>query len=222
VEASTESLDDDETDWESYEKDVTFERKGHATQMFKTEILEEVIGRASKELNSIFKQYGPLKIKPKDVPKEIHSDEVEFRHEGYKNDRGDIYVGEFRKNTSIREGRGLLLSAEDYLYEGFWLDDHKFGFGRILLANGNAYQGEWLDDASSGLGIYATADGLMYKGEWVNNKCCGDGFERYKDGSKFKGKFIDGEKSGKGLLRFADGKEYKGNFLNGNIEGYGE
>lgn len=75
---------DEETDWETYEKDVTFERKGNAINMFKEHILEEAIKHASEELQRVFKVYGPLKVKPKDIPEELNVNEVEFRQEGYK------------------------------------------------------------------------------------------------------------------------------------------
>ena len=86
------------------------ERKGNAKPMFKKHIIEEAIEQGPQDLKKVYKQYGPCKIKPKDIPDEVNFDDVEFRQEGYKNGAGDIYVGEFRKGTNIREGRGLLIS----------------------------------------------------------------------------------------------------------------
>lgn len=83
-EDSTGDTEDEETDWESYEKDVTFSRKGKALPMFKEHIVEEAIKHASDELRNVYKQYGPLRIKPKDVPNDINMDDIEFRQEGYK------------------------------------------------------------------------------------------------------------------------------------------
>lgn len=88
---------DEDTDWENYEKDVTFARKGKAKNMFKKHIVDEAIQHGSEELRQMFKKYGQLKIKPKDVPEELNQNEIEFRNEGIKNDSGDVYVGEFRK-----------------------------------------------------------------------------------------------------------------------------
>lgn len=76
--------EDEETDWETFEKDVTFERKGKAVNMFKEHILEEAVKHATEEMQQVFQHYGPLKIKPKDIPEEINQAEVEFRQEGYK------------------------------------------------------------------------------------------------------------------------------------------
>lgn len=132
---STEDEDSD-TDWESYERDVAFSRKGRAVNMFKQEILDEAIEHATPELKKVFEKFGPLKTKPKDVPAVINKAEIEYRNNGCKNEAGDVYVGEFRKGTNIREGRGLLISSENYIYEGYWVDDRKFGFGRILISNG--------------------------------------------------------------------------------------
>ena len=49
---------EEETDWESYEKDVTFNRKGSSKSMFKEEIISEILEHASKELRKIYKQRG--------------------------------------------------------------------------------------------------------------------------------------------------------------------
>ena len=193
--------------------------KGMQNQCLKNISLKKLLSKALKTWNKVYKQYGPCKIKPKDIPDEANFDDVEFRHEGYKNEAGDIYVGEFRKGTNIREGRGLLISWEGYMYEGFWVDDMRFGFGRMLINNGCAFQGDWKNDKSEGKGVYYSNNGLKYKGEWKNNKCHGKGFEKYSDGSKFKGYFENGEKSGKGVFKWADGKEYKGAFKKGCMEG---
>ncbi len=70
--------------------------------MFRAEILSEAMKKAKKELKKVFKQYGPAKVKHQDLPKELNPDEVEFRQEGCQNDKGDIYVGEFRKGKLFR------------------------------------------------------------------------------------------------------------------------
>ena len=184
----------DDTDWEYYDKDLTIERKGKWKNMFKEHIYDIVLNQVRPEILDIFHMKGPLKVKPKDIPPQINQNEIEFNHHECKNYSGDVYIGQFRKGTTIREGRGVLISSENHMYEGFWIDDQKFGFGRILLSNGNIYQGEWSQDVSRGLGIYCTAEGLMYKGEWVDNKWHGQGVEIYQDGSKFRGYFKNGEK----------------------------
>ena len=222
------SESEEETDWEIYEKDLTLERKGEAKNMFKKEIIKETLEHAPKELRKVYKQYGQVKVKTRDIPEEIKEDEIEFRREGIKNEAGDVYVGELRKGTNIREGRGLLLStsslknissSESYIYEGFWIDDQKYGFGRLISASGCVYQGNWVNDKSEGKGLFISGTGVTYKGEWKNNKCQGKGFEKYEDGSKFKGMFEDGEKNGKGFFKWADGREYKGLFNHGSMEG---
>jgi hypothetical protein len=162
--------EDSDTNWECNERDLTFTRRGKVVNMFKLDILDEALEFATPELREVFEKYGPLKTMPIDIPVELNIDEIEYRNEGCKSEAGDVYVGEFRIGTNIREGRGLLISSENYIYEGYWVDDRKFGYGRILIANGSAYQGEFEEDVSNGKGIYATLEGLIYKGEWKNNK----------------------------------------------------
>lgn len=79
TEHSSDDYEDSETDWENYDKDVTFTRKSKAVNMFKEHIIEEALSYATPELKKIYKQYGPLKIKSKDVPIEISEDEIEFK-----------------------------------------------------------------------------------------------------------------------------------------------
>ena len=219
---TTDDKENEETDWEHYDQDVTLTRKGKAKSMFNKEIIKAILENVGDDLKRVYKKVGLCKIKPRDIPKELNLEEIEFKHEAYKNEEGDVYIGEFRKNTTIREGRGILISREGFIYEGFWIDDRRFGFGRILIPNGNVYQGQWVNDQSSGKGVYSTVEGLTYKGDWKANKCHGHGYELYKDGSWFEGKFKDGEKNGKGHFKWADGKEYKGSFKNGSMDGYGE
>ena len=214
--------DGEETDWDNYANDVTFDRKGVTKNMFKQELIDEALELASDELKKLWLEKGPLQIKQKDVPEEIDPDEIEFKHIQVKNDEGDAYIGEFRKGTTIREGRGILISHENYMYEGFWIDDVKFGFGRMIVFNGNVYQGEWNNDKSEGRGLYCTDNQMIYKGDWKENKCHGTGVELYNDGSKFMGKFKNGEKNGKGFFKWIDGRQYKGYFKGGLMDGLGD
>jgi hypothetical protein len=138
----------DDTDWENYEEDLTIDRKGKSKNMFKDKIYEIALANAPADLKEAFEFKGPFKVKQKDIPPEINTDEVDFNHTQCKNETGDTYIGQFRKGTTLREGRGILLSSENYIYEGFWIDDQKFGVGRIIIENGNTYQGEWANDVS--------------------------------------------------------------------------
>lgn len=106
---------------------------------------------------------------------------------------GEIYIGEFRKGTNIREGRGIFITNRGDLYEGFWIDDDKFGTGRMIMKDGSIYQGHFKEGKYHGKGIFCSPKGIIYKGEWANNKCNGTGYERFKDGSSFYGTFQNGK-----------------------------
>ena len=54
----------------------------------------------------------------------------------------------------------------DYLYEGYWKNGMKNGYGRYIDNDGDTYEGEWLDDLRHGNGTETSTDGTSYKGEF--------------------------------------------------------
>ena len=76
-----------------------------------------------------------------------------YRHE---NDDDKLYFGQFEligEGQVQRIGRGISIDYDGSLYEGFWHDDLKSGFGRILSAeNGKAYMGNFFNGEPNGRG----------------------------------------------------------------------
>ena len=61
--------------------------------------------------------------------------------------------------TNIKEGRGVMLTADKDLYEGYWVNNQKSGKGRMIFNNGDVYQGDWVDGKSQGHGVFISTTG---------------------------------------------------------------
>ena len=94
----------------------------------------------------------------------------------------------------IQEGRGVLISGEGAVYEGFWKDGLQNGKGRIIYDDKSVYQGEFQNGVPEGFGIYSTFNGSGIKGFFQNGKIEGKGIEVWQDGSIYRGDFVNGRK----------------------------
>jgi hypothetical protein len=81
----------------------------------------------------------------------------------YKN--GDVYEGYFKEG--VKEGFGILISKNGDKYVGRWEDGKKQGVGKeYLVANEDFYQGEFDSDFRNGHGRLITKDLEVYDGEF--------------------------------------------------------
>lgn len=64
------------------------------------------------------------------------------------------YCGDTRKDSKVKEGKGVFLTPEGNLYEGFFKHGRQYGKGRILYSANALYQGDWKNGAPHGFGIY--------------------------------------------------------------------
>jgi hypothetical protein len=86
------------------------------------------------------------------VPSDINLQKCEKR-DPYKNASGNVYTGEWLKETQIREGIGVLVHANGDVYEGYWRDDKKHGYGRYIWTDGDYYEGQWENGELHGHGV---------------------------------------------------------------------
>ncbi len=102
-----------------------------------------------------------------------------------------VYVGEFRENTQIREGKGQFSDKNGDFYDGDWLNDRKEGFGRMMYCglDGNVYEGNWKNNEKNGYGelTYRKYSGSHYKGEFKNDFHEGFGTYQCHNGDHFEG-----------------------------------
>ena len=133
---------------------------------------------------------------------------------------GSLYKG-FINAKWHREGYGILYTADNSIYEGFFKDNHMEGRGRLYSNDGYVYDGEFYNNMFNGFGKLISLDGVVYRGTWKNDKQSGYGEETYIDGSSYSGYFINGKKNGKGKFTWKNENNYEGNFVNDELNGFG-
>ena len=69
----------------------------------------------------------------------------------------------------VRDGRGIYISRNGWLYEGEWRNE-KNGRGRMLLDDGGQYIGEFKDGLKHGQGKEIEANGDYYEGDFEYGK----------------------------------------------------
>lgn len=105
---------------------------------------------------------------------------------------GDVYTGEWRRKTHIREGKGKLLKKDGSVYEGWWKDDMQNGPGRFINARDETvFVGNWQDGSMHGEGKYTWKDGNIYHGFFEQNNIHGKGKYESADGRVYEGNWVD-------------------------------
>lgn len=92
----------------------------------------------------------------------------------------------------LKEGKGLVVSANGDVYTGDWVADMRAGQGRCQYASGDVYVGQWANGERSGLGECTFASGDTYTGHWLRDNMEGAGAMTGADRSPRPGLWIDG------------------------------
>ena len=137
----------------------------------------------------------------------------------YKDD--SYYLGFINKNNYNKELYGTYYYNDGSIYKGFFENDKIKGRGRLMLANRYIYEGDFVEGLFNGFGKLYTLNGLKYEGNWKNDMQDGYGVEKYSDGSCYSGMFKKGIKHGKGKFEFKNGDIYEGDFENEEMTGWG-
>lgn len=151
--------------------------------MFLNKALKSILKHAHWNVKDIFNKLGAFKIKPTDIPTEMNQENLEFRCEVKNLGSEGFYLGQWRKDTNTREGRGIMINSKKELYEGFWFNGKQAGMGRFINCEGDVYQGEWKNGNPNGLGILKNNEGMIYKGNWIKFAPHGMGYEVWADGT---------------------------------------
>jgi len=128
---------------------------------------------------------------------------------------GSCYLGEWKKETFLRQGHGSFIFANGACYEGYWYDDKAQLNGRKVYADGSAYEGDWVDNQRKGEGILYKPNGDRYEGMFDDDVEAGTGVYYWDDGGHFEGEWRDGKIHGPGVRSWPDGTFYEGNYANG-------
>ena len=137
------------------------------------------------------------------------------------NNKGDIYVGQYQAGKL--SGKGTYTFKDGEKYKGEWKSNKRYGQGVNTYLNGSKKEGIWKDDV------------FQYAQEWSVNvstlpACPSDQTENYHDcygtyvfasGNKYVGEFKDNERYGQGTFTWADGDKYVGDFKDAKMHGQG-
>ena len=109
------------------------------------------------------------------------------------NARGFKYEGEWKRIDGVikRHGHGVLTS-DDFLYEGNFVEDLFDGQGILTFQDGRKYQGHFEKGVISGEGEMTFADQSRYIGEWYNGQMHGIGTFYTVMGDRWTGNWCHG------------------------------
>lgn len=138
----------------------------------------------------------------------------------YKYENGDTYNGHYLLGK--KEGRGKQVEHDGSIYDGYWRENAKCGFGRMIHADGDWYEGEFKNGVQEGKGVYYSSDGVIISGDWINNQLNGEGEEIHAHRLTYQGGFKNSLKNGKGVIEWTDGTKYEGDFVDNELEGKGK
>ncbi len=139
-------------------------------------------------------------------------------------ENGDVYVGEWNKDTDECDGYGIKVICKDgAIYQGYYDSGEKHGNGIYISGkgkfSGDYYIGDWEHNKKNGYGVYCYHDGKYYKGNWENNKSNGLGEKVTPFRSRYYGEFKDNLFHGFGIFTHSDGRWYEGEFKKGKMHG---
>ena len=163
--------------------------------------------------------------------------------------KNEFYFGEFKNN--IKNGFGIIIFSNNRIFQGEFKFNNLNGFGYEFYSNklnnklnNFLYEGFWRNGLKDGYGILHTekinylqkySNGRLiysimekfwnknnYYGEYFNEKFEGFGILNYSNGDKFEGWFKNDLKNGSGIYYWKDGDFYIGNFVEDKREGKGK
>ena len=160
-----------------------------------------------------------------------------------------IFQGEFKFDNLNGFGyefysKKVSNKFSNFLYEGFWRNGLKEGYGilhtekinylqkysngRLIYSimekfwNKNNYYGEYFNEKFEGFGILNYSNGDKFEGWFKNDLKNGSGIYSWADGDFYIGKFVDDKREGKGKFYVKNKIVYDGNWKNNNFNGFGK
>ena len=146
-----------------------------------------MLKHADPKVAKVFKDIGPFKIKPRDVPRDIVNNmgSIEFRKGIMKIGQSGYYWGEWIVDTDLRHGRGIMVEYWHILEKQLVPLSSNLKSSSIEIKitdidseNDNKdiwiYEGFWNKNKMEGQGRLITPE-YVYCGEWTNNSATGKG-----------------------------------------------
>ena len=188
-------------------------KKQSVTQNTKNNTLEEKLIFTSKEIEKINDIYEKLnEIKKNQREKIVHYTKKTLSN--------GIYIGDWNTQTDSQHGRGILREYNGNIYQGYFSNGKKNGFGIIFYFNNiSIFRGKFENDNLK-FGTLSFPNGKFYRGNFVDNKYNGYGM-LYGGNYIYEGQFKNGKKFGYGVYKTKDGI-YEGEFQEDTYYGFGK
>lgn len=126
---------------------------------------------------------------------------------------GFVYFGEYRYRGQMSDGnpdgKGMCISPDGTLWDGFWLNGKPTKRGTIKWKNGQVYDGEWNSYGPNGEGKMMYPDKRVYTGTFRDGERHGQGTLTMPNGESFKGEFVDDKISENGTYYDSKGRPRK-------------
>lgn len=100
------------------------------------------------------------------------------------------------------------------VYEGFWHNDKRHGYGYEKYCNGNTYHGQFKQGRAHGKGIYSWITGETYDGNWEEGLKQGQGVWKTQKGDSYSGEWHQSKAHGYGVQIWANGVKHEGKVQN--------
>lgn len=126
---------------------------------------------------------------------------------------GFVYFGEYRYRGQMSDGnpdgKGMCISPDGTVWDGFWLNGKPTKRGTIKWKNGQVYDGEWNSYGPNGEGKMMYPDKRVYMGTFRDGERHGHGTLTMPNGESFKGEFVDDKISENGTYYDSKGRPRK-------------
>lgn len=126
---------------------------------------------------------------------------------------GFVYFGEYRYRGQMSDGnpdgKGMCISPDGTVWDGFWINGKPTKRGTIKWKNGQVYDGEWNSYGPNGEGKMMYPDKRVYTGTFRNGERHGQGTLTMPNGESFKGEFVDDKISENGTYYDSKGRPRK-------------
>lgn len=126
---------------------------------------------------------------------------------------GFVYFGEYRYRGQMSDGnpdgKGMCISPDGTVWDGFWLNGKPTKRGTIKWKNGQVYDGEWNSYGPNGEGKMMYPDKRVYTGTFRDGERHGQGMLTMPNGESFKGEFVDDKISENGTYYDSKGRPRK-------------
>lgn len=126
---------------------------------------------------------------------------------------GFVYFGEYRYRGQMSDGnpdgKGMCISPDGTVWNGFWLNGKPTKRGTIKWKNGQVYDGEWNSYGPNGEGKMMYPDKRVYTGTFRDGERHGQGTLTMPNGESFKGEFVDDKISENGTYYDSKGRPRK-------------